>query len=622
MRAFLMLCAAVSTAVLFHQPAWSIEPGGPAPYFELPRVGGGYTESKVLFAEHDVTFLIFWESGCAHCVESLVQCEAFNREYGGAGIAVIGVNTDANDMLRVRSALEAAGVGFPQLLDRDAGVAGLYGVPLATFAVYLIDSQGIVIDAAIDPSGDVGKLMEAMLESPVSLAAEVEGGLGFGTRGDVRIRFLGIDTRGTEPVGPYGEETHPGNHLQYRFTLEMTRRLGRHVTVGGLLRISNEGAGVLESGPEYLGSEWGSAFALMSYRRLSLRVGYYVAHMTPLTMMRWDWDDNPRIGGDAGCGCGPAAGVLLIESLERLGPDLTFEGAQAAYVMPEFEVRAFYAMPRRARDVRFTEYTVLGEVARYSLEVYGAEAKLQRYDRRTGRFWKAGLHFLGSWENNRSVDFTKLGYAIPQPWQESTVLSLSWEVPVLSISAIRGEWLLSNRTEDHSYSIDGERNDFSSDGGGGIAGIAVERERSFRLACDYIRTDPAFNSPFAALSYEPNRQGIRGSAAASFADEAVVVSVFYKRTRQVKAPEADVEKEQISFFGASVGYLNKENWRKGELDVFNAARRAIVISLRYLLMRSASVELRHERIESESDPGGILLESETKLYNLYITARF
>jgi peroxiredoxin len=638
MRIFLMLCAAVSTVVLFNPSAWSIEPGHPAPYFELPGIDGGYTESARLFAAHEMTFLVFWDSGCAHCVESLERCEAFDSEYGGASIAVVGVNTDADGELGARGALEESGAAFPQLLDRGGGVAGLYGVPLASFAVYLIDSRGIVIDVGIDPPGDVHDFMERMLEAPVPAVyradARAENVLGLGARGDARIRFIGIDTRGNEPVGPYGERARSGNHLQYRFTLEMMRRLGRYLTIGALLRISNEVAEVLESGPEYLGSEWGSAFALFSRRRFSLRIGYYVMHMTPLTMMRWDWDDNPRIGGDTGCGCGPAAGVLLIESLERLGPDLTFEGAQAAYVMPDFEIGAFYGMPRRAREVHVREYSASGELPRYSLEIYGAEAKLQRYDQRTGRFWRVGAHFLGSWENNRSVDFAALGYSIPQPWQESTILSVSWEAPFLPVAAIRGEWILSNRTEDHIYGIDGERQDFTSHGGGGTAGILVEWEHSLRFSCDYIRLEPAFNSPFAALSYEANREGIRGSVSAYIAEEAVVASVFYRRTSEIEPPEEGVEKERISLFGASldldftgglggsVGFIDKESRRDGGLEAFDAARRAIVMSIRYLFLQSASLEIRHERIDSESDATGILLESETKLYGLYLSARF
>lgn len=636
MRLFLSLCALVSIGIVVHTPAGAVEPGDSAPRFELPRFGGGYTASAELFERNELTFLVFWESACSHCVESLEQCEAFYREFGGTDIAVVGVNTDTGDLLRVRRVLETGSITFPQLHDRGAVVAGLYGVPLETFAICLVDGRGVVVGENIDPPGEMRAIMEAMLRTPVAAPASVsvEGSPDLTFRGDERIRFLGIDTKGDAPVGPYGEEVRTGNHVQYRFMLEVSRRLNRRMTVGTLLRISNEGTDVLAAGPDYFGSEWGSAFALLSSEKVSLRVGYYTMHMTPLTLMRWDWDDNPRIGGDTGCGCVPASGVLLVESLERLGPDLTFEGAQAAFGAGNLEMRVFYAMSRRASETSYSEYRVSGEMADYSLELFGAEANLQRRDRRTGRFWKAGFHFVESWENSRSVDFEELGYGIPQPWQGSSTLSLSWEIPVLALAALRGEWLLLNRIDYHMYGIDGERDDLRSDGGGGIAGIVIERERSFRLLCDYVRTEPAFYSPFAALSYEANREGIRTSLTAYLAGEAAALSVFYRRAREIKPPDGGMEREQVSLLGASfdldlqsgiggsIGYLDRGSRRTGEIEDFDASRRAAVATLRYLFVRQASIELRYERIETKSDVTGNTLESEANLYSLSVSAQF
>jgi peroxiredoxin len=649
MRTFLFCCVAVFVGIIPAGNTFAVETGSAAPQFELSRMDGGYTASRPLFESRNLTFLLFWESQCRHCVESLERADLFYREYGGGDMAVVGINTDSGPVLDVRSVIERAGVTFSQLLDPGGAVADRYDVPFAALALYLVDSRGLVVARSIDPEGDLYIIMEEMLSAPLpdapvllqepaAAGQERERGLSF--NGDTRIRFLGIDTRGSDPVGPYGEEVTSGNHVQYRFMLEMSKRLGRHLTLGALLRISNEGREVLESGPDYLGSEWGSAYASIEYGSFRMRIGYYTTHMTPLTLMRWDWRDNPRIGGDAGCGCGAAAAVLLIESLERLGPDLTLEGARAEYSGSFYELAAFYAMPRRARSTSYMEYRFTGESARYALELYGAEAKLQRFDGRTGRHQRIGLHFLGTRENDRSVDFAALGYPVAPSWSESSALSLSWELPLLSFVTLEGEWLLLNCGDEHS-DLAKVTKEYRGDNGSGTAGLTVEYGDLLELSCDYVRTDPEFYSPFAALSYEENKEGVRSVATLYPVGETVALSLFYKRARDTEDPViahqdslSDQQREQLSFFGVSldlelesglggsIGYLDLGRWRGGDYKPLDETRKTFVSSCRYRFVGNAYAELRYERIESERSEGGLMLDSETNLYSFYLTGRF
>ena len=101
MRLFLILCAAISMGVLQTGYAFAVEPGDVAPRFELSELDGGYRESSSLFGSHGLTFLLFWESQCRHCVESLERAGRFDRDYGGGDIAVLGVNTDPGGLLSV-----------------------------------------------------------------------------------------------------------------------------------------------------------------------------------------------------------------------------------------------------------------------------------------------------------------------------------------------------------------------------------------------------------------------------------------------------------------------------------------------------------------------------------------
>ena len=332
--------------------------------------------------------------------------------------------------------------------------------------------------------------------------------------------------------------------------------------------------------------------------------------------------------------------MLLIESLERLGPDLTFEGANALYTGSFYELRAFYAMPKRARMTKYAEYRLTGRSARYALELYGAEAKLQRLDSRTGRHQRVGFHFIGTRENERSVDFSSLGYPVAPPWDESSTLSISWELPLLSFAYLRGEWLLFNKGEIHGSMVD-EKTEFDGDGGSGVAGIAASYGDLVELSCDYLRTDPDFFSPFAALSYEENKEGVRGEATIYPSGETAALSFFYKRSRETEDPipagddpVIDPQREQLSLFGASIdaewpnglgvslGYIDAGRWRTGDYEPFDETRKTYVGSFRYRLVSNAYVELRSERIESERNEGGRLLDSETSLYSLYLTATF
>jgi peroxiredoxin len=639
-----------------------VEPGGPAPAFELPLVdAAGSVRSSSLFANHGYAFLVFWASGCPHCIEELRRCEEFYRTYGGEDVAVVGIVASRGDPLSVRGIVEASGVSFPQLRDADAEVAGSYDVPPETFAVYLVVRGGVVAAASIDPEGDVGAVMDGMLmkaggvsetggtrvperrsgekipEARTVAEASTSSGLSF--HGTERIRFLSIDSRGSDALGPYGEALTPGDRLYYRFELEMTKRVTRELRVGGLLRIGNEGKRVLASGPQYLGSEWGSAFAEIEARGLNVRLGYFPISMTPLTLMRWDWDDNPRSGGDAGCGCGASGGTLLVESLDELGPELTFEGARALYSRSDFETRVFYAVPRRAKETLYMNYRAgIDDRARYALEIYGFEGVWRRFDARAGSFWEAAVHAVGSFEDRRTVDFSMLGYPVADPWSSTWTVTVSGAVPIVRYVRLRGEVVAWNRNEEHGVPIVGGTEDISHEGSGGLGGIAFEKSADLWLKLDYLRLDESYLTPFSALSYEPNTEGLRGSARVPMPGGRVWLSLFHKRLESVREPAPDMERERIDFsgvatdaylygaLGAGLSWLEKKAWRRGDVLPFDTYRRGLAASLHYDFGRVGVLELLYEKVTNRDTrydySPALVNESRSELYSVYMTVEF
>ena len=657
LRLCLGAAIALAASMFAGSPALAVEPGQTAPPFDLPLMdGAGSARADELFSKHEYTFIVFWRSSCLHCVEALLGCERFYRTYGGEDIAVLGINADDRDRLAARGVIESNGITFAQAQDAGGMVSASYHIPFETCSLCLVGKGGAVLGVRYDPEGDTGAAMEEMMrqgESPAATSGTAAGAPGspgapdalgsssspaeegaFSFHGLQRIRLLAIDT-GTdaEAVGLYGEPVRAGRSVQYRLEVEASKRLTRHLRAGGLLRISNEGTKVLESGPEYYGSQWGSAFAEIEAARFRLRVGYYSLAMTPLTFMRWDWDDNPRIGGDAGCGCGgPAAGALLVESLEELGPDLTVEGALAAYDVAGVEALAFYAMPRRALETSYVAYRYGGgERARYSQEIAGFEVRWQRLDKRTGLFWKAGLHAIASFENERSVGFPELDYLSVDTWMDTWTMSATAEAPLMRYTRLRGEIIAYNKTYKHGIlTIEGPAT-ASSKGGGGLGGIVVEKSPRLGLAVDYLRLAPDFYTPYAALSYESNAEGVRASGRAPLFRDNISLSLFYKRLRSVDAPDDALGRKQswlagasLDFvlrggFGAGLSWLERKTWRSDSGYPFDAYRRGIVASLQRDFGKAGVLRLQYERIRYEEQGSEI---DAADMYSLYSSIEF
>ncbi len=644
------VCIALLSVLLPANVSFAMEARA-APPFTLSLLGGvERMSSETLFSSFPHTFLIFWESGCPKCVEHLVECERFFEEYSGGDITVVGINSDSGDMLAVQGILVANGIRFTQLWDGTEEVTKIYGIPYGSFAVFLVGEDGLIEASSLDPAGNMKGLMESMIlggwegdeevdEKVITAAggadARGDSHLGFTFGGSSRIRFLGIDATGAAAVGPYGEAVNSRNDVLYRFEMEMSRAVGRYIGIGGLLRISNEDEAVLESGPQYLGSEWGSAFAELHVDRISLRLGYYSISMTPLTLMRWDWDDNPRTGGEAGCGCGDAAGVLLVESLEELGPDLTFEGGMITYRSTDFETRLFYAIPRRVREVSKNEVRSTGaDPAHYSLEIYGFGGRWQKYDSRTGLFWRLGVGAVGTWENPRSVDFLDLGYAVPDPWYDSYILTVTAEAPIVSLLSARGEVVAANRARSHGLKEATGQDDVTLKGGGGVGGVLFSWDPHVTVACDYMRLEPDFYSPFAALSYEGNSQGLRLSSRLVGPRDIIAVSLFYKRLHEVEIPYRGAERERFSLwgatvdmdlpsgFGCSVGWMDRGRWRSGEVHYLDEYRHSLSVTSRYLFHRGTYIQAQFQYITNSISYGGDAEESTASLYSLYFATEF
>lgn len=121
------------------------ETNRPAPDFALATLSGG--ELKLDDYRGQVVLLNFWGTWCEPCKREMPALQSAYEQFGGQGLAVIGVNlTDdervqGGDEAKIRLFLEQFGVTYPTVLDTEGAVTNAYRVfPLPTS--FFIDPEG------------------------------------------------------------------------------------------------------------------------------------------------------------------------------------------------------------------------------------------------------------------------------------------------------------------------------------------------------------------------------------------------------------------------------------------------------------------------------------------------
>jgi len=318
--------------------------------------------------------------------------------------------------------------------------------------------------------------------------------------GDVRMRLRYVDSAKPSPVkGTYGEMLTRGFNYRNRFVLEVAYPVTGRISVGGKLRVSNEGEIVLRTGPEYLSSEFGSVFAAYETPALRSRFGYFDISYSPLTLMRWDLSDDPE-GGGGGCTVCPGspgvAGTIVGESLEELGPALTFEGVWA-------EATPWEVLGGNGFFTKSDIAAAAGEVIETTpVMTYGGKFDLKHYLTRVSSLIEASALVVRS-EEDTEGDW--IGGGSPHQPFDNTVVGLMWDVPVVKGVNVEGEWnqTITNNKVGAPSELEGY---------GGIFSLTAEtsgKDRKIRFAGSYIYLSPNWDSFFRALSYNPNRKGTR-----------------------------------------------------------------------------------------------------------------
>lgn len=362
--------------------------------------------------------------------------------------------------------------------------------------------------------------------------------------GEERVRFMSIDTHGAQAIGAYGEELKEETTLKHYLRLETRVAISKNLIAGALLRITNVGETVLNEGPEYLSQEWGSAFLKYSRKEFNCIAGAYDIHLTPFTLMRWDQEDNPEGGGEAGGGCLPCggiAGAIPRESLEELSPRLTFEGARLNGMLSDFvDVTAFYAQPWQFPSNQH-----------YRNHLFGARAKVLSYHRPSTSFRHLGLTVLTTRDEASSITKSQIPSKLKEqpPAFENNVIGADINFPITESLLLRGEWTY---TEVKLDSLVGDDENYN--GQAFLLGFKLQYPEYVKFRCSYLHLEKYFESHYRAVSYMTNRQGIRSSLTVEIPRWNASVSSFVKVLKEIDPVEScDCEDELQTFYVASLG---------------------------------------------------------------------
>lgn len=112
--------------------------------FELPDLQGKLVRLDETLKANKAVLINFWATWCPPCREEIPDLIELQKEYGGRGFTILGVDVDESKK-KVASFVQKTGINYPILLDDGSVVAERYGVVGIPTSV-LILSDGTVVN--------------------------------------------------------------------------------------------------------------------------------------------------------------------------------------------------------------------------------------------------------------------------------------------------------------------------------------------------------------------------------------------------------------------------------------------------------------------------------------------
>jgi cytochrome c biogenesis protein CcmG, thiol:disulfide interchange protein DsbE len=136
----LLLMAALAAA---DNPVAKAETPAPITYRRAPnfsRIDLNHRQMNLAHYRGKVVLLNFWATWCAPCLTEMPRFVAWQQEYGGSGLQVVGISMDDEEQ-PVRVAYRKYRLNYPVVMG-DEKIGEMYGGILGLPVTFLIDRRG------------------------------------------------------------------------------------------------------------------------------------------------------------------------------------------------------------------------------------------------------------------------------------------------------------------------------------------------------------------------------------------------------------------------------------------------------------------------------------------------
>jgi cytochrome c biogenesis protein CcmG/thiol:disulfide interchange protein DsbE len=113
----------------------------PAPDFDLERMNGDTFHLDAHRGE--VVVVNFWATWCPPCREEIPGFVELQKEYGDAGLTIVGVSMDDGGFSTVRPFADKMNINYPLVMD-DGKVGRAYGPVRALPSTFVVGPDGMI----------------------------------------------------------------------------------------------------------------------------------------------------------------------------------------------------------------------------------------------------------------------------------------------------------------------------------------------------------------------------------------------------------------------------------------------------------------------------------------------
>jgi len=157
-----MLWVGLRSARHRQNPSAAEMEGGPAPDFTLQSLEG--TTVRLSDYRGKAVLLNFWATWCPPCKIEMPWFVELQKQYGPAGLQILGVAMDDGSPKEIAAFAKEMGVNYPVLIGKEAVGDAYGGIPYLPVS-FFIDRNGKVVDKVLglkgrgDIEGDVKKIL-------------------------------------------------------------------------------------------------------------------------------------------------------------------------------------------------------------------------------------------------------------------------------------------------------------------------------------------------------------------------------------------------------------------------------------------------------------------------------